>query len=105
MAYRLWSAETLLNDWLAKVDSGEARDKSVIMINRMRLTIALREMIENLFIDALKVCGAHAYVGIRPLERLFRDALAGVAMKAKSDQILQNIGAIILDTSQPIPPK
>ena len=52
----------------------------------------LRRMIEEVGMGSMKVCGAHAYVRSRPLERIFRDLMGGVVMAWKTDELEQQLG-------------
>ena len=40
----------------------------------------------------MRVCGAHAYVRSRPLERIFRDMVGGNVMAWKTDELRQTLG-------------
>ncbi|MEX2080539.1 MAG: acyl-CoA dehydrogenase family protein [Dehalococcoidia bacterium] len=61
--------------------------------HHMVLTVYhLRRMSEEVAMGSMKVCGAHAYVRSRPLERIFRDLTGGIVMAWKTDQLLQTLG-------------
>lgn len=52
----------------------------------------LRRMSEEVAMGAMKVCGAHAYVRSRPLERIYRDLTGCIVMAWKTDQLAHQIG-------------
>lgn len=58
----------------------------------VRTVYHLRRMSEEVGLGAMKVCGAHAYVRNRPLERIFRDLMGGVVMAWKTDELVQTLG-------------
>jgi alkylation response protein AidB-like acyl-CoA dehydrogenase len=58
----------------------------------LRTTFHVRRMTEEVALGAMKVCGAHAYVRSRPLERIVRDMFGGIVMAAKTDQMQQLLG-------------
>ncbi len=58
----------------------------------VRTVYHLRRMGEEVAMGAMRVCGAHAYVKNRPLERIFRDLVGGNVMAWKTDQLLQTLG-------------
>ncbi len=58
----------------------------------VRTVYHLRRMSEEVAMGAMKVCGAHAYVRSRPLERIFRDLMGGVVMAWKTDELVQTLG-------------
>jgi alkylation response protein AidB-like acyl-CoA dehydrogenase len=49
-------------------------------------------MAEEVTLGCMKVCGAHAYVRGRPLERIYRDLTGCVAMAWKTDLLKQQLG-------------
>jgi alkylation response protein AidB-like acyl-CoA dehydrogenase len=58
----------------------------------LRVIYHLRRMGEEVATGAMRVCGAHAYVRSRPLERIFRDLVGSNVMAWKTDQLQQTIG-------------
>lgn len=58
----------------------------------VRTVYHLRRMSEEIAMGAMKVCGAHAYVKNRPLERIVRDLIGGNVMAWKTDQLAQTLG-------------
>ncbi|MCC6381199.1 MAG: acyl-CoA/acyl-ACP dehydrogenase [Dehalococcoidia bacterium] len=58
----------------------------------VRTVYHLRRMGEEVAMGSMRVCGAHAYVRSRPLERVFRDLMGGNVMAWKTDQLLQTLG-------------
>lgn len=57
-----------------------------------RTVYHLRRMSEEVAQGAMKVCGAHAYVRTRPLERIVRDLIGGNVMAWKTDQLAMMLG-------------
>lgn len=57
-----------------------------------RTSYHLRRMTEEVGMGAMQLCGAHAYVRQRPLERIFRDMMGGVVMAMKTPQMAQALG-------------
>lgn len=66
----------------------------------VRTVYHLRRMSEEVSQGAMKVCGAHAYVKNRPLERIFRDMVGGNVMAWKTDELMHSLGLSAL--GQPI---
>jgi alkylation response protein AidB-like acyl-CoA dehydrogenase len=66
----------------------------------VRCVYHLRRMSEEVSQGAMKVCGAHAYVKNRPLERIFRDMVGGNVMAWKTDELMHSLGLSAL--GQPI---
>ena len=58
----------------------------------VRAVYHLRRMSEEVSAGAMRVCGAHAYVRNRPLERIFRDMVGGNVMAWKTDELMQSLG-------------
>lgn len=58
----------------------------------VRTVYHLRRMSEEVSEGAMKVCGAHAYVRSRPLERIFRDMVGGNVMAWKTDELQLTLG-------------
>lgn len=58
----------------------------------VRTVYHLRRMSEEVSAGAMRVCGAHAYVRSRPLERIFRDMVGGNVMAWKTDELRQTLG-------------
>jgi len=58
----------------------------------VRTVYHLRRMAEEIAQDSLRICGAHAYVSGRPLERIFRDLVGANVMAWKTDQLVQMLG-------------
>ena len=52
----------------------------------------LRRMTEEVALGTMKVCGAHAYVRGRPLERIYRDLTGCIVMAWKTDQLQGQLG-------------
>lgn len=58
----------------------------------VRTVYHLRRMSEEVAQGAMRVCGAHAYVRNRPLERIFRDLVGGNVMAWKTDELVVSLG-------------
>ncbi|MCC7088102.1 MAG: acyl-CoA/acyl-ACP dehydrogenase [Dehalococcoidia bacterium] len=58
----------------------------------VRTVYHLRRMSEEVSAGAMRVCGAHAYVRNRPLERIYRDMVGGNVMAWKTDELLHSLG-------------
>jgi alkylation response protein AidB-like acyl-CoA dehydrogenase len=52
----------------------------------------LRRMGEEIALGSMKVCGAHAYVKKRPMERMVRDLIGGNVMAWKTDHLAMTLG-------------
>ena len=52
----------------------------------------LRRMSEEVSAGAMRVCGAHAYVRGKSLERIFRDMIGGNVMAWKTDELRMLLG-------------
>ncbi|MEO8541100.1 MAG: acyl-CoA dehydrogenase family protein [bacterium] len=66
----------------------------------VRTVYHLRRMSEEVSQGAMRVCGAHAYVKNRPLERIYRDMVGGNVMAWKTDELMHSLGLSAL--GQPI---
>ncbi len=62
----------------------------------VRTVYHLRRMSEEVAAGAMRVCGAHAYVRARPLERIFRDMVGGNVMAWKTDELQHSLGLAAL---------
>ncbi|MGH2607631.1 MAG: acyl-CoA dehydrogenase family protein [Tepidiformaceae bacterium] len=91
MEHWLQSGRIMLNDCIRRIE--EPFD-SVQEFTRylVRTVYHLRRMSEEVSQGAMKVCGAHAYVRNRPLERIFRDMVGGNVMAWKTDELQQTLG-------------
>jgi alkylation response protein AidB-like acyl-CoA dehydrogenase len=68
-------------------------ESSQAFVRHMSRTVYhLRRMSEEVAQGSMKVCGAHAYVRNRPLERIFRDMVGGNVMAWKTDELLLSLG-------------
>jgi len=92
----LWQARAALYAFAEQFDAGVFESGPLIKPYRLRCNHVVRDMGERVVMAALKVCGAHAYVRDKPLERVVRDSLAGLVMKEKNDQLAQQLGALAL---------
>jgi alkylation response protein AidB-like acyl-CoA dehydrogenase len=95
MEHWLETGRTVFYDTVRRVDtvfpSSQAFTRHLI-----RTVYHLRRMSEEVALGAMKVCGAHAYVRARPLERIVRDLMGGVVMAWKTDELAQMLGRAAL---------
>jgi alkylation response protein AidB-like acyl-CoA dehydrogenase len=91
MEHWLESGRIMLNDCIHRL---EEPFENVADFTRylVRTVYHLRRMSEEVSQGAMKVCGAHAYVRNRPLERIFRDMVGGNVMAWKTDELQQTLG-------------
>lgn len=91
MEHWLETGRTLLYDTVARLETPfpTTQDFTRLLV---RTVYHLRRMTEEVGMGAMKVCGAHAYVRGRPLERIFRDLMGGVVMAWKTDELAQTLG-------------
>jgi alkylation response protein AidB-like acyl-CoA dehydrogenase len=90
MDHWLGTGRVLLYDIIERLDS--YTDEATLARDLMRTTFHLRRMTEEVAMGSMRVCGAHAYVTARPLERIFRDLIGGAVMAWKTDQLQQSLG-------------
>lgn len=91
MEHWLETGRTLLYDTIRRLD--EPFESPQTFIRHMSRTVYhLRRMSEEISQGAMRVCGAHAYVRSRPLERIFRDMVGGNVMAWKTDELLLSLG-------------
>ncbi len=62
----------------------------------VRTVYHLRRMGEEVAAGSMRVCGAHAYVRGRPLERIVRDLIGGNVMVWKTSELQQSLGLAAL---------
>ena len=95
MTHWVESGRTLLYDFAGRLSEPYASPED---FNRALgvLLFHLRRMCEEVAMDAMKVCGAHAYVRNRPLERIHRDLVGCIAMAWKTDSVAQQLGLATL---------
>jgi alkylation response protein AidB-like acyl-CoA dehydrogenase len=91
MEHWLESGRTILYDTVRKLD--EPFESQQAFIRQMSRTVYhLRRMSEEVSQGAMRVCGAHAYVRSRSLERIFRDMVGGNVMAWKTDELQLALG-------------
>lgn len=95
MAHWVETGRTVLYDFASRMDTpypsaGEFNRAFGIAIYH------LRRMCEEVAIGSMKVCGAHAYVKNRPLERIYRDLTGCVVMAWKTGLLAQQVGLATL---------
>lgn len=91
MDHWLETGRVLFYDTVRSLDTLEP-DVQRFTRRLIRTVYHLRRMTEEVGMGAMKVCGAHAYVRNRPLERIFRDMMGGVVMAWKTDELAQTLG-------------
>jgi alkylation response protein AidB-like acyl-CoA dehydrogenase len=91
MDHWLGTGRAVLSDTIRCLSEpgGDAQEFTRRMV---RTVYHLRLMSEGIAQDSLRICGAHAYVSGRPLERIFRDLVGANVMAWKTDQLVQMLG-------------
>lgn len=91
----LHSGRVILYDTIRSLDSAYPSPQEFTRAIT-RCVYHLRRMSEEVAAGAMKVCGAHAYVRAKPLERIFRDMVGGNVMAWKTDELRLNLGLAAL---------
>lgn len=91
MEHWLETGRTVLYDTTRRLDDHFDNPQQFIRL-MLRTTYHLRRMGEEVSQGAMRVCGAHAYVRARPLERIFRDMVGGNVMAWKTDELQLSLG-------------
>jgi alkylation response protein AidB-like acyl-CoA dehydrogenase len=91
MDHWLGTGRIVLDDTVRRLD-GPFDDVAHFTRHMVRTVYHLRRMSEEVAGDAMKICGAHAYVSGSRLERIFRDMVGGNVMAWKTDQLVQMLG-------------
>jgi alkylation response protein AidB-like acyl-CoA dehydrogenase len=95
MAHWVETGKTILYDFTSRLDtpfpSGDEFNRALGIV-----IYHLRRMSEEVAMGSMKVCGAHAYVKNRPLERIYRDLTGCVVMAWKTGLLAQQIGLATL---------
>lgn len=99
MEHWLGTGRTVFDDALASLER-EFDDVQAFTRHQVRAVYHLRRMSEEIASGCMRVCGAHAYVTGRPLERIFRDLVGANVMAWKTDHLLHLLGMSAL--GQPI---
>ncbi|GAA1852716.1 acyl-CoA dehydrogenase [Pseudonocardia ailaonensis] len=91
MDHWISTGRVILYDAVHRFQADElAAGESGILMNRVNYH--LRRMCEEVVQTAMGVCGAHAYVKERPLERIVRDIIGCNVMGQKTDELAQSLG-------------
>jgi alkylation response protein AidB-like acyl-CoA dehydrogenase len=91
MEHWLQTGRIILYDTVRRLETPFPDQQS--FVRHLVLTVYhLRRMAEEVAMGSMRVCGAHAYVRNRPLERIFRDLVGGAVMAWKTDQLVQTLG-------------
>lgn len=91
MEHWLESGRIVLYDAVRRLDA-QFDSPQAFVRHMLRTTYHLRRMSEEIAEGSMKVCGAHAYVRAKPLERIFRDLVGGNVMAWKTDELQLSIG-------------
>ena len=91
MEHWLETGRIVLYDLIRRLD--EPFPTAQLFVRQLVRTVYhLRRMSEEISQGAMRVCGAHAYVRNRPLERIFRDMVGGNVMAWKTDELVMSLG-------------
>ncbi|OAI42261.1 hypothetical protein AYO38_11565 [bacterium SCGC AG-212-C10] len=99
MDHWLETGRTILYDTTRSLESRTFASPQEFTRHIVRTIYHLRRMGEEVAEGSMKVCGAHAYVKNRPLERIFRDMVGGNVMAWKTDELQQTLGVGALGRS------
>ena len=99
MEHWLETGRTILYDTARRLET-PFESNQLFLRHLVRTVYHLRRMSEEVSAGAMKVCGAHAYVKAKPLERIYRDMVGGNVMAWKTDELLLSLGVGAL--GQPI---
>ncbi|MFI5316946.1 MAG: acyl-CoA dehydrogenase family protein [Myxococcota bacterium] len=91
MDHWLGTGRVVLDDTLRRLD-GPFDDVAQFTRHMVRTVYHLRRMSEEVAGDAMRTCGAHAYVTGSRLERIYRDMIGGNVMAWKTDQLVHMLG-------------
>lgn len=91
MDHWLGTGRIVLDDTVRRLD-GPFDDVPHFTRHMVRTVYHLRRMSEEVANDAMRTCGAHAYVTGSRLERIYRDMIGGNVMAWKTDQLVQMLG-------------
>jgi alkylation response protein AidB-like acyl-CoA dehydrogenase len=91
MDYWLGTGRTILLDAVRRLD-GPFDGVPDFTRHMVRTVYHLRRMSEAVAEDAMRTCGAHAYVSGSKLERIYRDMVGSNVMAWKTDQLVHMLG-------------
>ena len=91
MDHWLGTGRVVLEDTVRRLD-GPFDDVSHFTRHMVRTVYHLRRMSEEVAEDAMRTCGAHAYVTGSRLERIYRDMIGSNVMAWKTDQLVHMLG-------------
>lgn len=95
MDHWLETGRVVLYDTIRRLnDTFENSQAFIRLISRT--VYHLRRMSEEIAQGAMRVCGAHAYVRSKPLERIYRDMVGGNVMAWKTDELQLSLGRAAL---------
>lgn len=98
MAHWIDTSRILFYDFIDRVEQGvlSKEEEAVFMT---RTTFHLRRMSEEVAQLSMRVCGAHAFVKTRPLERIVRDLIGCNVMSQKTEELAHALGKNALGIS------
>ena len=91
MEHWLETGRIVLYECIRRLDT-PFEDPQAFTRHLVRTVYHLRRMSEEVSAGAMRVCGAHAYVKNRPLERIYRDMVGGNVMAWKTDELMHSLG-------------
>lgn len=91
MEHWLETGRVILYDTVRRLDTPFESNQAFLR-HLVRTVYHLRRMSEEVSAGAMRVCGAHAYVKAKPLERIYRDMVGGNVMAWKTDELLFSLG-------------
>ncbi len=91
MEHWLETGRVILYDNVRRLNDTFASPQEFVR-HMVRTTYHLRRMSEEVSQGSMRVCGAHAYVRSKPLERIFRDMVGGNVMAWKTDELQMSLG-------------
>jgi alkylation response protein AidB-like acyl-CoA dehydrogenase len=95
MDHWLHTGRVILEDTVRRLD-GPFEDVPHFTRHMVRTVYHLRRMSEEIAEDAMRTCGAHAYVSGSKLERIYRDMVGSNVMAWKTDQLVHMMGLAAL---------
>jgi alkylation response protein AidB-like acyl-CoA dehydrogenase len=95
MDHWLHTGRVVLEDTVRRLD-GPFDDVAQFTRHMVRTVYHLRRMSEEVAEDAMRTCGAHAYVSGSQLERIYRDMVGSNVMAWKTDQLVHMLGLAAL---------
>ncbi len=98
MAHWIQTGRILFYDYVDRIERNELTEEEEAQF-MTRTTYHLRRMSEEVATVSMRVCGAHAYVKSRPLERIVRDIIGCSVMTKKTEELAHAMGKTALGIS------